>query len=105
MAAGGLAGEVEGSSLMNLHEEHQIRHEALHQAFDELIADYLAHNPDKLPSTTTCVELMVWSHQQTLNPTDQCERFICAWCGEEIEHGHECDITSLMPTEQTERVQ
>ena len=48
--------------------EHKARHEALHHAFDELIADFLLHNPGKLPSTTSVYELMVWSHAQTVNP-------------------------------------
>jgi hypothetical protein len=39
--------------------------EELHDAFDQLLAAYLLANRDKVPSTTTAAELMIWSHQQT----------------------------------------
>jgi hypothetical protein len=57
-------------------EEHRARHQRLHEALDELAADYLAHHPlrpslkPKMPSTTTLAELMTWSHQQTIDPED-----------------------------------
>lgn len=55
---------------MELNEKrHKARHEELHQAFDELIADYLRHHPRKLPSNTTMLELMTWSFEQTIQPT------------------------------------
>lgn len=57
---------------MNL-EEHKLRHEKLHQKLDELLADFLYHNPDKLPSNTTLSEFMQWSHEQTRKPTPQPE--------------------------------
>jgi hypothetical protein len=50
------------------HEEHRQRHIELHQSFDELVADYLAQTSG-LPSTTTLIELIVWSKRQTENPT------------------------------------
>jgi hypothetical protein len=49
--------------------EHRLRHIQLHQALDELVADFLTHNPDKRPSTATIMELIKWSHEQTQNPT------------------------------------
>ena len=49
-------------------EEHQKRHIELHKAFDELIADFIAQT-GKVPSETTIMELMAWSHTQTINPT------------------------------------
>lgn len=49
-------------------EAHRKRHEELHEAFDELVADYLAHHRRKLPSNTTVMELMLWSHRQTQKP-------------------------------------
>lgn len=49
-------------------QEHKERHAFLHGYLDELIADYLSCNRDKLPSNTTVMELMQWSHRQTLNP-------------------------------------
>lgn len=52
-------------------EEHRQRHVALHHALDELLADFLQHHDfNKLPSNTTLVELMQWSHQQTIEPVD-----------------------------------
>lgn len=48
--------------------EHKATHVALHRALDELIADYLAHG-GKVPSQATVLELMEWSHRQSLRPT------------------------------------
>jgi len=52
------------------HEEHRARHLELHRAFDELLADYLAHNRGALPSSTTLMTLMEWSHHQTIDPVE-----------------------------------
>ena len=49
---------------------HKARHEALHAALDELVADWMVHNPAKLPSASTVLELVEWSHEQTKNPTE-----------------------------------
>lgn len=49
--------------------EHKERHEYLHKRLDELAADYMRHNPGKLLSTTTVMELVQWSYQQTQKPT------------------------------------
>lgn len=35
---------------------------ALHQGLDILLAQYLVDNPTKLPSRTTVMEMLVWSH-------------------------------------------
>lgn len=51
-------------------EEHRQRHQELHEAFDELLADFLVHNQDALPSKTPIVALMKWSHLQTTHPDD-----------------------------------
>lgn len=61
-------------------EEHRERHKLLHQQFDELIADYFSHHgrcrvsdgngPIPLPSNTTLMQLMEWSYQQTIEPTE-----------------------------------
>lgn len=48
---------------------HRDRHEQLHRAYDELLADFLAQHRDKRPSNTTAAELAEWSHQQTIAPT------------------------------------
>lgn len=50
-------------------DEHRARHLMLHQSLDELLADYLRHNAGALPSTTTVMELLQWSHEQTIEPT------------------------------------
>lgn len=50
------------------HEEHRQRHIELHEALDELIADFLAQT-SYLPSDTSLMELMKWSCEQTINPT------------------------------------
>jgi len=52
---------------MNL-KDHKARHVERHQQLDELIADFIGHT-DRLPSQTTLMEFMTWSHQQTLEPT------------------------------------
>lgn len=51
-------------------EEHKIRHQELHKSYDELMADFMRHTT-KLPSNTTMMELIKWSHQQTLEPTEE----------------------------------
>lgn len=50
-------------------DEHRARHVALHRAFDELLADFLAHHPDALPSETSVLELVQWSAEQVIKPT------------------------------------
>jgi hypothetical protein len=51
-------------------EQHRERHKMLHEHFDELLADFLFHNRDKLklPSNTSVMELVEWSHRQTIEP-------------------------------------
>jgi len=58
-------------------DEHRGVHESLHAALDELIADYFAHQPirrRKSLSNTTLFELMKWSHEQTIKPTEPAVR-------------------------------
>lgn len=38
--------------------EHRERHILLHKMFDELLADFIQHNIDKLPSRTPIMELV-----------------------------------------------
>ena len=52
------------------HEEHKARHVELHQKLDELLTDFISHTGN-LPSKTTITELVVWSYQQTINPTEK----------------------------------
>ena len=49
-------------------EEHKARHVDLHGKFDELLADWIGHTGG-LPSKTSLVEFMNWSHEQTIHPT------------------------------------
>lgn len=53
-------------------EEHITRHKELHKALDELVADMIEHTK-MLPSETTVMELMEWSHRQTINPEEDKE--------------------------------
>jgi hypothetical protein len=48
---------------------HREQHAQLHKELDELVADFIQHNKDKLPSRTPILDLIMWSHEQTLHPT------------------------------------
>ena len=48
---------------------HKERHEFLHKCFDELLADFINHTQG-LPSRTTLMDFMEWSHSQTIKPTE-----------------------------------
>ena len=50
-------------------EVHAQRHKELHKAIDELAADFIAHNPGKYLSSTSVMQLIQWSHAQTIKPT------------------------------------
>jgi hypothetical protein len=50
--------------------DHIERHIKLHNALDELVADFVQHTK-KMPSTTTIYELMKWSHEQCSEPTEE----------------------------------
>ena len=49
-------------------EEHKASHERLRASLDMLVADFIMHHDDKRPSNTTVMELIEWSHKQTINP-------------------------------------
>lgn len=49
--------------------EHRRRHEELHDALDELVADWTSHT-GRLPSKATILELMHWSAAQTSEPVE-----------------------------------
>ena len=55
--------------------EHRKRHVELHRELDELIADFISDKSNKgaLLSNTTIMELMHWSYEQTLKPTEKGE--------------------------------
>jgi hypothetical protein len=47
-------------------ENHRKIHQELHGHLDSLVADFIVET-HKLPSKTTILELIDWSHDQTLN--------------------------------------
>lgn len=49
--------------------DHIKTHKELHENFDKLIADFLLHT-EKLPSKATIMELIEWSHKQTIDPEE-----------------------------------
>lgn len=56
-------------------QEHRARHVALHKALDELAADWLRcdpapHHPERRSLSRPILELMEWSHRQTLEPEE-----------------------------------
>lgn len=51
-------------------EEHRKRHWELHQAFDELLADFFLHHPRKHAWNTSLAELILWAYEQTSVPTE-----------------------------------
>ena len=50
--------------------QHKKRHEALHHALDELLADFIWHTHN-LPSRTSLMTLMRWSSEQMENPSEE----------------------------------
>ena len=50
--------------------KHRERHEFLNSALDELVGDFIAHTHHSI-SKTTVAELMWWSHEQSINPTEK----------------------------------
>lgn len=54
-------------------EEHRLRHIQLHQALDELCADWIEHNSSGHLSTSSIMDLIKWSHRQTVEPEDLCK--------------------------------
>lgn len=51
-------------------EEHRERHIKLHRNLDELAADFIEQEGKRI-SQVTVLELMEWSHQQTIEPTEK----------------------------------
>ena len=50
--------------------EHIKKHKELHRALDELIADYILTTKKGLQNTNL-LQLIEWSHEQTIKPTEQ----------------------------------
>jgi hypothetical protein len=54
---------------MNMNEkEHRERHIELHDSLDELLADAIKY-AGLLPSKATILDLLRWSHTQTIKPS------------------------------------
>ncbi len=52
-------------------EEHKAKHKVLHENFDELFADYIKHHPKQINFLQMPLkQLLDWSYQQTLEPSD-----------------------------------
>jgi hypothetical protein len=51
-------------------QQHIDRHKMLHKMLDELVADY-ARCTGRLYSTSSIMDLLQWSHEQTTNPTEE----------------------------------
>lgn len=49
-------------------EEHRQRHQVLHRALDELLADFILHTSEP-PLRRPILDLVEWSHQQTIQPS------------------------------------
>ena len=55
-----------------MREQHRGRHILLHRMLDELAADWATHQPrGKLFSNSTIMELIEWSHRQTIQPDEK----------------------------------
>ena len=52
-------------------EEHKQRHIELHKYLDELVADWITHTRNTLPSKATVLELLDWSHTQATESTHE----------------------------------
>ena len=48
--------------------EHMERHAKLHECLEELVADWMTHTKN-VSSKSTIMKLMLWSHEQIINPT------------------------------------
>ena len=48
-------------------QEHIEEHQLLHDNLDKLMAEYITH-AGGLPSRTSLIDFMAWSHKQTVQP-------------------------------------
>lgn len=58
--------------------EHKKRHQELHRALDELVADWILHT-GRRPSACTVMDLMQWAFQQAEAPTEDPPLVIPPW--------------------------
>jgi len=55
--------------------KHKKRHIELHNALDELFADYINHHPNETQFTEMpLMKLLAWSNEQTKNPTEEIDK-------------------------------
>ncbi len=59
---------------MSTKEDHRNRHVVLHKMLDELVADWITET-GLAPSKCTVMDLVVWSNDQTIEPSDKHNRF------------------------------
>ena len=57
-------------SPVSTNEGHRFRHQQLHRCLDELSADWIEQT-GSLPSEQSVLDLIKWSHQQTIQPTQK----------------------------------
>jgi len=55
---------------MSTDTKHKEIHIELHQKLDELVADYI-HITGKLLNETSLMDFIIWSYEQTSNPTEK----------------------------------
>lgn len=61
---------------MRTKQEHIEIHKELHRSLDKLLADWIIEDPDGGSHLGCTVhELVKWSHQQTVDPSDRMEAF------------------------------
>ena len=83
---------------MSLEEDHKLRHEVLHDALGELWDDFKSHFPQVILQNTTVGQLLAWSKEQTVKPTEpETREFYCGHCGEHVElpGTHTCESGGL----------
>ena len=51
-------------------DEHIKIHKTLHNSLDQLVADFISHTGKSLEETSI-MELIKWSHQQTIEPVSK----------------------------------
>lgn len=78
------------------YEEHRDRHLELHRGLEELVADYLTHNPNFSLKNISVFGLMAWSIQQAKDPEGKMPAVhvltVCAHCGDIVlkPDAHQC---------------
>ena len=63
-----------GAAARKTQQQHLERHVKLHKMLDELVADWIAET-ESYPSKGTVMDLVAWSYEQTIDPSDKHNRF------------------------------